>query len=267
MSRLFSLVVLGAAVCLLASSAVLAQEVPRERKPQPPAAKTVKPKPQPPAAQRDAASEPVDREAAIERALASPTQIDFVETPLQDVVDYLKDLHRIEIQIDIKVFKDTGMDPSTPISRNLKGISLRSALKLMLRDLDLAYVIQDEVLLITTPENAGTHLATKVYPVADLVVCRNGKGQLWDDYDTLSDAIRGTIQPTTWDENGGPGSIAGASLGTAKVLIVSQTQDVHQQITDVLVQIRAAAVKTLGAGPPQRDKKEPAPGGCCLPAH
>ena len=40
----------------------------------------------------------------------------------------------------------------------------------MLRELDLTWVIEDEVLLITTQDGAQERLATKVYPVADLVV-------------------------------------------------------------------------------------------------
>ena len=116
-------------------------------------------------------AEPGDAEKKIEAALKSPTQLEFIETPLQDVIDYLKDFHKIEIQVDRKSLGDVGLDPSTlPITKNLKGISLRSALKLTLRDLDLTYVIEDEVLLITTPEEAETRLTTKVYPVADLVL-------------------------------------------------------------------------------------------------
>ena len=40
----------------------------------------------------------------------------------------------------------------------------------MLRDMELTYIIKDEVLLITTPEKAESELVTKVYPVADLVL-------------------------------------------------------------------------------------------------
>jgi hypothetical protein len=40
----------------------------------------------------------------------------------------------------------------------------------MLNDLELTYVVRDEVLLITTPEEAESQLITKVYPVGDLVV-------------------------------------------------------------------------------------------------
>ncbi|HUE71967.1 MAG TPA: hypothetical protein VMP01_13860, partial [Pirellulaceae bacterium] len=50
------------------------------------------------------------------------------------------------------------------------GISLRSALRIMLGELKLTYVIRDEVMQITTPEDAENQLVTKVYPVGDLVV-------------------------------------------------------------------------------------------------
>jgi len=91
-------------------------------------------------------------EQKIEEALRSETNLDFVETPLSDVIDYLKDYHHIEIQINRKVLDDVGIASDTPITRKLKGVSLRSALRLMLRDLNLTYVIDDGVLLITTPE-------------------------------------------------------------------------------------------------------------------
>lgn len=109
-------------------------------------------------------------EKRIEEALRSPTQIEFVETPLSDVVDYLRDYHKIEIQLDKKALGDVNIGTDTPVTKTLRGISLKSALRLMLRELQLTYIIQDEVLLITTPEEAEARLVTKVYPVADLVL-------------------------------------------------------------------------------------------------
>ncbi len=108
--------------------------------------------------------------ARIRKALDQPTSIEFVEAPLQEVIDYLKDLHGIEIQIDTKALEDASIGPDTPVTRNLKGITLKSALRLMLGSMDLTYFIKNEVLLITTPEKAGNELVTKVYPVADLVI-------------------------------------------------------------------------------------------------
>jgi general secretion pathway protein D len=56
------------------------------------------------------------------------------------------------------------------------------------------------------------------------------------DFDSLIDLITSTIQPTTWDDVGGPGSIA--PFETNLSIVVSQTQDVHEQIVDLLEQLR-----------------------------
>ena len=68
--------------------------------------------------------------------------------------------------------KEAGVDESTPVTKNLKGISLHSALKLLLDELQLKYVIHNEVLLITSPGKAESdeYMTTKVYPVPDLVL-------------------------------------------------------------------------------------------------
>jgi len=109
-------------------------------------------------------------EQRIFQALEDDTQLEFIETSMRDVVEYLEDLHDIQIEIDTRALDGVGIGSDTPITRNLKGISLRSALRLMLKDLELTYVVQDEVLLITTPEEAESNLVTKVYPVGDLVL-------------------------------------------------------------------------------------------------
>ena len=110
-------------------------------------------------------------------ALRQPTTMEFIEMPLQDVVDYVEDLHDIEVEIDFRAIEEVGLSSDTPITRNLKGISLRSALRLVLGELDLTYTVRDEVLLITTREEVEADLTTKVYPVADLVLpIRTGAG-------------------------------------------------------------------------------------------
>jgi hypothetical protein len=55
--------------------------------------------------------------------------------------------------------------------------------------------------------------------------------------DDLIEVITGTIFPTTWDCVGGPGSIAPAG----GMLVISQTQEVHRQIEELLGKLRAAS--------------------------
>jgi general secretion pathway protein D len=56
------------------------------------------------------------------------------------------------------------------------------------------------------------------------------------DFDPLIDLITATIAPQTWDTVGGPGSIQ--PFETNLTLVVSQTQEVHEQIADLLQQLR-----------------------------
>ncbi len=110
------------------------------------------------------------KERKIYDALKDEILLEFNDAPLSEVVDYLKQARNIPIVIDNRALDDVGLGSDTPVTISLNGITLRSALKLMLKELDLTYVIRDEVLKITTPEEAENELLTKVYPVADLVL-------------------------------------------------------------------------------------------------
>lgn len=110
-------------------------------------------------------------EEKIFRALGENADFQLIQMPLRQFAEQIEQQHKIQVEIDNKGLIDAGLDPETmEINRDLRGISLRSALRLILKELELTYVVQNEVLLITTPDKAGTVLTTKVYPVADLVL-------------------------------------------------------------------------------------------------
>ncbi|MCA9099886.1 MAG: VWA domain-containing protein, partial [Planctomycetales bacterium] len=111
-----------------------------------------------------------EAEKKIYAALESPTTFDFTEEELQRAAEYLHDLHDIPIILDRRALEEAGLGTDLPITASFDGVTLKSALKLMLRDSDLTYVVQDDVLMITTAEAAEGILVNRVYPVADLVV-------------------------------------------------------------------------------------------------
>ena len=115
-------------------------------------------------------AKPGSSEEKINVELNKKTDCDFTETPLADVIDYFKSKHEIEIQLDLRALQDEAIDSSVPITRQLKGITLKSTLRLILGELNLTYIIKDEVLLITTKTVADADTPTRVYPVADLVI-------------------------------------------------------------------------------------------------
>src|SRR4051794_16023321 len=114
-----------------------------------------------------------EAEQRIDKALRSPltpTGLDFTDSPLKDVAEGLSTDYNIPVQLDKQALEEAGVGTDAPVTVSLHNITLRSALRLMLKSLGLTYIIQDEVLLITTKETAEQQLVVKVYPVADLVL-------------------------------------------------------------------------------------------------
>lgn len=56
------------------------------------------------------------------------------------------------------------------------------------------------------------------------------------DFDSLVELITGTVEPNSWAQLGGPGTIKTHEMNLT--LIVSNTQEVHEQIADLLNQLR-----------------------------
>jgi hypothetical protein len=197
--------------------------------------------------------------AAIEKALEQPTVLQFNDTPLGDVVDYLRKSHQIEIYLDEKPLMDASITRETPITEEIRGVPLKSALRLMLKKIGAAYTIQNDVLFITTPEEVDDNLRTKLYDVADLVVCRDDHDNLWDDFDTLIDVLETAIKPNYWTCNGDNQTISPVSLGTAKFLAISERDESHEVIADLLESIREVGRKHPAAGLPRRNPTPPEP--------
>ena len=112
-------------------------------------------------------------ERRITAALDDQTTINFADTPLTDVVDFLSRTHEIPIILDVVAIEEAGLLVDEPVNLTLAGVTLQSALKIMLSEFELTYVIEDEVMKVTTVEVANEKLSTRVYPVGDLVVQLN----------------------------------------------------------------------------------------------
>ncbi len=261
---------------------------------------------------------PVEME--IQKSLSKPVEVKFINRPLSEVMDTLGRMAGINVHLDPQGLGAEGVTGDTPVTLNLtQPIMLKSALTLLLSPLQLSYVIQSEVLQITSEQTRDSKTYTKVYYSADLVmpipnfvpsynmglpgalreslnalgygmfprggmsgpltVARNegepagpatapeilaqfnqfnqmgqnmlptmggtrmpaaGPGGLGGgsqaDFGPIIDLITTTISPDSWDDVGGPGSISG--FDTNLSLVVSQTQEVHEQIADLLEQLR-----------------------------
>jgi len=191
---------------------------------------------------------------ALDRALATKVLLRLKGVPVASAIEHLRREAGINIALDRRGLKDAGIAINAPVPSDVSGESLRSALDMILPPLRLGWIFQDEVLLITTAEAAESHRTAAIYPVADMVVRRSAKGDLWDDYDTLIGAITSSIAPTTWEAEGGPGSTVGLGFGKAKVLVIAQTDAVHCRIAELLSKTRAARKHPVNPEPPLEKK-------------
>jgi hypothetical protein len=166
-------------------------------------------------------------EAALDSRLGAHG-IDFADTPITEVVDMLQQEYQVPIHIDAKALDEIGVGPDEPVTVNLQGISLRSALRLMLKQHQLTYIIDDEVLLITTPEESDSRVKVCVYDVRDLVGSNPAS-----TLKQLSEVVTSCVSPDSW--NGGGGSIRSFP---PNLLVISQPQAVHVEINSLLKRMR-----------------------------
>ncbi len=111
-----------------------------------------------------------EMEKQIEQRLLSPVNLNFSETTLRQAIDDLRDWQGINIVPDVKALNEEGIALDRPVTLKLEGVSLKSALNILLDQVGLTYVVKDEALQVTTKTAAKGKQVTMSYSVADLVI-------------------------------------------------------------------------------------------------
>ncbi|MFY8058179.1 MAG: hypothetical protein ACOVRM_10585, partial [Planctomycetaceae bacterium] len=219
--------------------------------------------------------ERTESELKIEKSLGDKVSLHYKDTPLTDVVRQIALDHGINITMKTREIESEGLSVTQMVSIDVDGITLRSALNLLLDQAGgLVYSIENETLMITNRLEQDTKYLNVAYNVADLVVpvgirnpanvgqygnsvpgserapsaSGNGLYQVNDDLavsiggngrpsangtgsgsNTVSNAdfsglvnlITTTVEPGTWDVDGGQGTI-GQEENTLS-LVIRQT--------------------------------------------
>jgi RNA polymerase sigma factor (sigma-70 family) len=166
-------------------------------------------------------------EKKIEDALTEPTSIDSVDTPLEDVMQYLSELHGIPILL---LLNDGGfVSRDTPVACVLSGITLSSVLRILLSPHNLTYVVEDEVLKILDSDEEQYRKESRVYPVHGLIAAGY-------DLDTLVEVIEQSIGIDK-DEGDNIKSLPG-------LLVITQSQHQHRKTHELLDQLYRAQEAT-----------------------
>ncbi|QDT40571.1 hypothetical protein Pan241w_06280 [Gimesia alba] len=204
-----------------------------------------------------------EREEKLEAALRADTECEFPEIPLEEVITFFSELHNVPIVIQRTDLKDINLTVDEPIDVKLTDLSLKNALIQILDPIELTYVVDRDLILITSKDKAAQMLKPRVYPVGDL--CRSGP----DDYQILAEAIRNSnLGDWKWEElPSAPGGFGGgvgpqprrvvnhaggtiSEVPESHSLVISQTYHAHNAIVELLTQLRQARAAQLKSPDP-----------------
>jgi hypothetical protein len=205
---------------------------------------------------------PTKEEENILATLGKRIDIDFNEVPLEECIKLLGEKTELPFWLDRPTLADEGVALDQPIRMNLKATRVEAVLRLMLKPLQLEFVPENDVVLITTSAKAGENLSTRTYPVRDLVAApekpereeTTAKKEGSDatpspprrggPFNSLMQAIESAVEPDTWECLSGPGSMS--PVPQTGSLVIRQTWRIHRQILQLLRDLREAK----RSGPP-----------------
>ena len=108
----------------------------------------------------------LDRLAA---ALLKRVDIAFTDRPLVSAFQSMQEQTGVTFHIRGKKLEEAGVNLDTPLTSHFQAVRLETWLDLVLDDLELTWMVKDDLIIITTPEDAETQLVIRVYDCRDLL--------------------------------------------------------------------------------------------------
>ncbi|MCE9557127.1 MAG: hypothetical protein K8T91_27585 [Planctomycetes bacterium] len=173
-------------------------------------------------------------EARVYAALAKPVTLHSSSQPLGKIMTDIGRQIGVPTAVDWGILQKINIGPENQVTLDVEDVSARLALKLLLRSLDptLAWTVDDGTLLITTRDMSYESLRTHIYWIGDLIDEQNED----QNYDKLIDLMQTTIEPHTWDIEGGNGQLR--VMRQAKAVFCTQSFEVQQRIQSLLAILR-----------------------------
>jgi hypothetical protein len=132
------------------------------------------------------------------------------------------------------------IESNSPVKLTYRTMALRTVLRKFLGEYGLTYIIKDEAIYVTTAKRAREMMVTRVYYLGDLVagVGTFGGGATWgpviareqmlENAKFITQLITSSIDPDSWSERGGGGSVTFHEPTMS--LVIRQSAEVHAMI-------------------------------------
>lgn len=100
--------------------------------------------------------------------------VDFTENAFEDVVAFIGNTARVDIDVDWESLADIGVDPDTPVTMRLREVPVETILdrvvaKVSDPDLPAAWAIQDGIITIASDEILRRNTVLEIYDIRDLL--------------------------------------------------------------------------------------------------
>ncbi|QDU27274.1 hypothetical protein ETAA8_23610 [Anatilimnocola aggregata] len=182
----------------------------------------------------------------IETALASKVSFDVKDLPLDELLQKVSQQCGIPILLR-KSLAIAGIDSARPVTISLRDISLRAFLRNLLGELNLTFVVKDEVIAITTTDDSWAYPVTRIYPVKDLIQTRpTPSAKVEYDFGPLIELIISTVTIT---QESGASPVDG--FDNALCIIITTRDEEHEQVERLLTTLRKSKARQQLAPPPE----------------
>jgi len=187
-----------------------------------------------------------NEEKKLIKALNSVMSVNFNKHPLKEAIEYIQEKAGINIYVDELWLKEKGIEyDSDPVTFKANKVTVRTILKKIFADRGLTFIIKEAAVQAMDPDRAAKMHVTRVYPVQDLImpVVQNqgpnpyanaaiNRAQMYQAVQGLILNIMNSVDPASWQVNGGQGTISFSEV--TRSLVIRNSAEFHYQMNGFL---------------------------------
>jgi len=185
------------------------------------------------------------KESRLEKNLERLVSVNIYQKPLDKCVADLRKMTGIQIEADKNALNEENIPVDLPVFVDMTDVPVREVINKLCKTTGLAWVVKDGSLILTSRRVAAGPVVTACYDVTDLIQVKASKKggrrkpQLSEEAQAkkLMKVITDAVQPETWADRGGIGSIEYFPL--TRSIVVNHTASAQEQVEEMLGRLRS----------------------------
>jgi hypothetical protein len=159
----------------------------------------------------------------------------------------------VPVLLDPEGLEEATVKAETMVHVAYQNARIGDVFRQALSRLHLMYVVQEGYVVVTSYEKSSEAFHTRLYPVGDLAPLRAVQDPPVRDFDTLIDFITFSVDSDAWTDHGGSSTISGWPEPAA--LIITTTDEVHDDIEQLLARLRETDIAVFNAEQAKADQR------------